>query len=645
MKKLILVVLLCYAIAIPPLSGHLLAADNAARILDIEDDTYLLDDGSMWVDNRNGPLHVNLDVASIAVNGKYGVTRTGELVKWSYDDAPSIDQDQTGIRQISDKYYIKADGTVWSVSSGQIKNMTNVLQLGAANDKLAYVLQNGEVRYSGFQNNSLDKLDNPSSIVDIETNGKERTITLDNTGKLTIYDMLHFDTKSSSLKVLPEIATTNAAHISFAEGNRVIVTLKDGTVWLTGKFNDSFKLVEQIPNIKEAVQTSCVSSTTKFCFQQKDGSWMLYSDGEISKMAVPAVTDLKFELSDSALYVGKSISAKITEFYSNGAKKTVPPAEAIVTIQNPHVLSRSSNGTFKALAVGETEITVASGDIFRTLTVSTSLEKHLTGAKQVKEILYLPVQSLFKTLGGTAVYSSSTKSFNITLGSKIIILKTDDSKAKVDGTTIYMSGAVLAQDKDALFPASLLTKALGAVLKWDAQYKRLTINFGNATMTVDSAETDKIIKKVAQGSLTDYIGKSYWINNFQGWERFSKVTIADIVPDGNNFFIIHFTTVNGKMLKSYSMMGGDVPETLSSQYKFLSYDPYKKFNWSSSIWSQVKTEKVSIGMNKDQVRLSWGDPSYISNLSSKSIIIESWGYNDSSFITFTNGRVSQIYSV
>jgi phage baseplate assembly protein gpV len=551
MKKLVLVcVLLCFAIVTVPLSVHVLAADNAARILDIEDGTYLLDDGSIWVDNRNGPLHVNLDVASIAVNGKYGVTRTGELVKWNYDDAPSIDSNQTGIRQISDEYYIKTDGTVGSVSSGPIKNMANVLQLGAANDKLAYVLQNGEVRYSGFQNSSLDKLDNPSSIVDIETNGKERTVTLDNTGKLMIYDMMHFDPKSSSLKVLPETAAANAAHISFAEGNRVIVTLKDGTVWSTGKFNDSFKLVEQIPNIKDAVQTSCVTSTTKFCFQQTDGSWMLYSDGEISKMAVPAVTDLKFELSDSALYVGKSISAKITEFYSNEAKKTILPAEAIVTIQNPHVLSRLSNGTFKALAVGETEITVSSGDISKTLTVSASLEKHLTGAKQVKGTLYLPVESLFKTLGGTAVYSASTKSYNITLGSQTITLATGDAKAKVDETTITMSGAVLAQDKDVLFPASLLTKALGAVLKWDAQYKQLTINLGKATMTVDSAETAKIIKKVAQGSLTDYIGKAYWINSFQGWERFSKVTITDIAPDGNNFFTIHFTTANGKKLKS-----------------------------------------------------------------------------------------------
>ncbi len=36
-------------------------------------------------------------------------------------------------------------------------------------------------------------------------------------------------------------------------------------------------------------------------------------------------------------------------------------------------------------------------------------------------------------------------------------------------------------------------------------------------------------------------------------------------------------------------------------------DPHKTFNWSSDMWKQIETASVTVGMLKEQVRLSWGE--------------------------------------
>ncbi|WP_027937421.1 hypothetical protein [Anaeroarcus burkinensis] len=38
-------------------------------------------------------------------------------------------------------------------------------------------------------------------------------------------------------------------------------------------------------------------------------------------------------------------------------------------------------------------------------------------------------------------------------------------------------------------------------------------------------------------------------------------------------------------------------------------DPHKTFNWSSDMWKQIETANVTVGMFKEQVRLSWGEAS------------------------------------
>lgn len=60
---------------------------------------------------------------------------------------------------------------------------------------------------------------------------------------------------------------------------------------------------------------------------------------------------------------------------------------------------------------------------------------------------------------------------------------------------------------------------------------------------------------------------------------------------------------------------------------------------------ESKAEKISIGMTKDQVKLSWGNPDSTSVVSGSGITVETWGYGLKQYVTFTNGKVSQVYTL
>ena len=69
-------------------------------------------------------------------------------------------------------------------------------------------------------------------------------------------------------------------------------------------------------------------------------------------------------------------------------------------------------------------------------------------------------------------------------------------------------------------------------------------------MTVVSSETAGLIKSDA-GGLVKFIGRTYWVNDFEDLERFSKLTVTDILPDDKGEFNVIFKTASGKTVKSY----------------------------------------------------------------------------------------------
>lgn len=179
-------------------------------------------------------------------------------------------------------------------------------------------------------------------------------------------------------------------------------------------------------------------------------------------------------------------------------------------------------------------------------------------------------------------------------------------------------------------------------MKWDSEWQEANISIGSASMTVVSTETAALVKKAMQGSLANYVGKSYWVNYFQGWDRFMKVTVTDILPDDTGSFVIVFKTATGKTLKSYSMTSGHVAELLSNRTAFFNFDPYKKYQWSSSVWNQIKAGHIALGMTKEQVLLSWGEPAGKSATQADGKTVETWIYANFDTVAFINGKVKVI---
>ncbi len=142
----------------------------------------------------------------------------------------------------------------------------------------------------------------------------------------------------------------------------------------------------------------------------------------------------------------------------------------------------------------------------------------------------------------------------------------------LNGKEITLNQPVQVLNGSNVFPAALLTKASIAKLEWDNKYKKMKIYVGKATLTVNSAETAAIEKKEKQGTLAQYINKTYWVNRYGNWERFMKLTVTDIVPVADNNFNIVFKGSNGKTYSIDYLLRDIVSSTLQDQDLFLSYD-------------------------------------------------------------------------
>lgn len=87
---------------------------------------------------------------------------------------------------------------------------------------------------------------------------------------------------------------------------------------------------------------------------------------------------------------------------------------------------------------------------------------------------------------------------------------------------------------------------------------------------------------------------------------------------------------------------------LSDSDQFLTYDPYKKYQWSQAIWNKIKNNEVSLGMNTTQVQFAWGNPTVREKgAASNGTQVEAWVYGNRSLyfkaVAFVNGKVIEVW--
>jgi len=632
-------------------TGSAAANATGSGIAEIySDEVMLMEDGSLWTGTRlQGPAHYSeYDITAISPAGYsgYALNSDGRLLEWKQDGGIEPVTGQTGIIQLFKGTWLKRDGTVWN-ARGQVEIFDNALSDVArisTGSSFSYLTKTGELISEKLRKPLATGL-NPSSVAAIAASGK-RTLVLDAGGRLTEYDLYNFD---KNLNIIPVVLTEQAQWIGMS-GNDLFVVLKDGTLATRLDYDPELgrDKMRTLEGLKGVARLSGIAGPDSFYVRYADGSWKGYSNGKLIDVQTPSVAAIEFTVDYNAPMVGEKIKATIVEKHSTGSSVQVPLGQADVTIEKPHLLAKQADGTFLATGVGVTNVTVKKGDASKTIAITISLPNVIQGAKMVQGVTYFPVKPVFQALGGTVTYVAPTKSFDIRVGSQAFRLTTDSAKATVDGKAVTLKGVVRADNGQTLFPAHLLADALGAKLTWDAEWKAMTVSFGSAEMEVWTDETVRLYKRTKQGELAAYIGKTYWVNHFQGWDRFMKVTVADVVPNnertGFETFTIVFRLANGKTLNSFPYTKSEAIARFTDSSSLLNYDPYTKYKWSSSVWSAVKAGKISLGMNKDQVLMSWGSPSSSSKLTSSGIAVETWGYSNFRYVTFTNGKVTQIYS-
>jgi|GEM_PF-683467 len=671
MKKIVLATLLCFVILLGITETFAHASTTEAKVKEVEDDAILLDDGTLWLKKpfaTTGYFKYETNAVTIqrtnpanSSSKSLGLTNKGELVYWYNSTAPTIDKNQTNIKQLDGSVYLKHDGTVWDVDGNQFSGIKDAVIISG----LANINKKGEVRaYS--RGDVLTVVDDPESIISFKTYDTLLAY-LDNKGKVIALDEYDFDIKDKGFVYNPIVVAEDAVNIEFHASGALIVTKKNGTVWLTdptANMKDQFKLVTQIASIKDAVkvtdyygtlavdpnakrdpnETIFITSSDRvpqWLVKHKDGSWKIYRDNKVYPIEAPTVSSLSLTASSSKLTVGNTVSFKTVQSYNNGYKETLNNAK--LTFDKPYLVKAQKDGSYKTVAVGETKVSVNENGTSKTVTLSISSSSNLSGAISKDNTTYLPLVSVFKALGAT-VNIKGGNTFDISLGDTKLQLKTGQKKATLNGKEITLNQPVQVLGGSTVFPAALLSKASIASIEWDKKYKKVKISVGKATMVVNSAETAAIEKKEQQGTLAKYINKSYWVNSYSDWERFMKLTVSDIVSVGGDRFNIVFKNSNGKTYTMENISKSFVSSILEDHYTFLSFDPYKKYNWSTSTWNLIKAKKVSVGMNKDQVELSWGHPSDTSKLTSNNITVEVWRYG-TQYVSFTNGTVKSIYTL
>lgn len=626
------------------------AAGGKSKIVSVLDkETFLLDDGSMWGASFDGVWHANQDIVSIASDGHDGwaLTRSGKVYGWSTVGKLQEEKEMTDVAKIfNGGYWTKKDGKLWRYGK-QVKGLSDVVLIDSDNDGTAAVNNKGEIYYGDRYSSGFRLIGTLTDAVDVRADGLYVAL-LQKNGDITVYDTMTIGLESTWRDLNEDNPkTVQADAVSMAwepdQNQTLLFAKKDGTVWRSMR-NDKYEPV-QIDGLRDVVKLVALPGREEEFFAQKrDGSWILYSEGESQAFEAPAIKSLTLTLSKKTANVGEQMTASVQESYTNGFKSKRMPSKAELTIDKPQVLELQANGAFKVRGIGDVSVTVNAQGLSSKAVLSASLGKPLQNAKNIDGVVYLPLKSVFQAFGGTVNYVAASKSFEINVGAAAIVLQKGSAQATVNGKAVTLKGALKEEKGETLFPAHLLVQALGAKVAWDDLLKQADITLGAGTLSVESRETAQVIKWAKQGTLGNYIGKTYWVNQFQGWERFIKVTVNDIIPDADGqYFVIEFKNAKGQRVKTYEMAASNVVDLLDGGYQFLKFDPYKKYKWSNAIWSKIKQEKVSIGMTKDQVRMSWGDPSHTGVLSAKGLTVETWSYGVSTYVTFTNGKVSSIY--
>ncbi|WP_433745606.1 copper amine oxidase N-terminal domain-containing protein [Paenibacillus amylolyticus] len=623
------------------------SGNSITSVLDRND--YLLDDGTLWSKGMtSGVWTQNRKLIGISKSDDhsiYGWTADGQVIRWDKDNAHiPVSRQFNGVIKVYGHGWVQLqDGNLYNFDD-QAKVLDSIIDVDSYRDSsgrdssYSALSSSGDVYYEKY--NKIRKAGNVVGGKAIATNGVYAAV-LKNDGSVVIVSMLYEDDQIT-------VANNVQSLIWWGSTHKLLTVKQDGTVWSydrTAKYKG-----EQLPGLSNVSRMVYAPNLDELYAQLQDGSWATYDNGKLTPLSAPALNQVTLTASSKDANIGDTITLTVQENYSNGFKNKRTPLPEELIVEQPQVAQIQPGGKLKVTGMGTTKVTLKIGDLASSLQLNVDSQQKLTGATLLDGTVYLPVQSVFKTLGAKIDVKGS--SFEIQFGDDSIALQKGSAVARLNNKELKLKGKVQTIGEQTVFPADLLRQAAGIQVRWDAELKQAKVLVGNSSILVESKDTLALIKKKELGNLARFIGKSYWINSDTSLgQRFSKVTISDIRMEkskyGDRSYSIVFRNAKGKTVSAYA--GGapsSVTEMLADSNQFFSSDPHKKYNWSKSTWNKIIAGEVALGMNITQVRFAWGDPSSISYETSSKGKIEVWVYGSSAGIRalgFLNGKLIVIY--
>nr|WP_238357662.1 copper amine oxidase N-terminal domain-containing protein [Cohnella zeiphila] len=514
-----LILSLVLAAGLTPAAGARAAAASSANqaphILSVlSDGTMLADNGTLWRPNDGNGLIQSRPLAVRSVSGTsakgIGVLPDGSITGWTWDKDYGKIASASEVKQVFGSCWLKPDGTVWtySLQTGkpeQVPDLADVAVLDIRGSNMGMVKSNGEIVYqsAGTQPVVWGKVPNAEEVSAVQVSG-ESIATLLRDGRVVIYNINDFGTNegdSNYLKPIPVTVASDAADIALVDGETLLIKHKDGSVSLnhpeqTRSDNVSTTELEGISGVDRIVPSS---GSVLMYARMDDGSWVAYGeDGKMSTLSIPYLQELAvMSMEKTKLQAGESIKPLFALKYSNGGKTVLTAKDARIAIAKPYLLKQLEDGSWKALAVGETTVTISAAGLSKTVTLSISRSKFLQGGKTVGGVTMLPMKTVFQTLGGTVAADAGAKRYTITVGKTQIKLTAGSKAATINGKNATLKAAVRTEQGQTYVPADLLSAALGAKLSWQAATQTLSIALGQATMSVSTYQPGQTTKTVS----------------------------------------------------------------------------------------------------------------------------------------------------
>ncbi|MGW7158188.1 copper amine oxidase N-terminal domain-containing protein [Paenibacillus taichungensis] len=635
------------AIGLITSQSHVTAASGSngsiSSVLDRND--YLLDNGTIWSKGTTSGVWTQsrnlMGISKSDTHSVFGWTANGQVYRWDKDNAykPDVYQYNGIVKVYGHGLVLLQDGTLHTKGE-QIKGLESIIDVGPYEGYVYSALSSsGDVYYADYGK----KVRKAGYVPDgkaIALNSAYAAV-LKNDGSVVIVSVMYEDEQVT-------IASDVQSMIWWGSTHKLLAVKNDGTVWSydrTAKYKS-----EQLPGLTNVNRLVHSYDLDELYAQLQDGSWVVYDSGKITPLVAPSLNKVTLAASSKEAVIGDEITLTVQESYSNGFKiKRIPLPEEII-IEQPQVAQIQGEGKLKVSGMGTTQVTLKIGDLISSLQLNVESQQKLTGATLLDGIVYLPVQSVFKTLGAKVDVKGS--SFEIQFGNEKITLQKGSAIAHFNNKEIKMKGKVQTIGGQTVFPAHLLSQTADIQVQWDAEFKQAKVLVGKSSIVVESKDTLALIKKKELGSLSRLIGKSYWINDYTDLgRRFSKVTITDIKIEksdsGDKSYSVEFRNAKGKTIVAYA--GGTASKVtgmLSDPNQFFAYDPYQKYKWPQSTWNKIIAGEVDLGMTTTQARLAWGDPTSITQEMSSKGKIEVWVYSSSAGIRalgFVGGKLIVIY--